>query len=78
MDREKEYNLIYVCKETGREFRVKRITKNDYKILDLSTGEATAISSSRLRKFYIADKGNAKRQRRAFQALDDALFGKRI
>ena len=60
-----DYNLIYYHRETGRKYLAKRITKDDYVILDPDFPEARLrLSLYALNKAYEADKGNFKRRKK--------------
>lgn len=55
---EEEFRLIYRHKESGKEFRAKRVIKDHYVLLDPETNEKTRISKWKLDKEYEWDKGN--------------------
>lgn len=59
-----DFNLIYFHRETGEEYRVKKISRLDCIILDITTGTKLPLSSWFLGKYYVADKDNHKRQKK--------------
>lgn len=70
---ESEFRLKYTHKETGKEVRVKMVTRLDYVIWDPETKTRTPISRSRLIAEYDADKGNRKPTKRARLNFENPL-----
>jgi hypothetical protein len=59
-----DFNLVYYHKETGKEYRVKKITRLNVRILDPETGAKLDLSKYALDKSFKADKDNGKRQKK--------------
>ena len=59
-----DFNLTYYSKETGVAYRVKKITRHDYIIMDPETKTKLPISKWALNQGFKADKDNGKNQKR--------------
>jgi len=55
-----DYNLIYHELETGKVFKAKRITSNDFKFFDTTTGLKIDVTLSRIRRKFKGDPANLK------------------
>lgn len=68
MEIEKEFNLVFYHRESGKMYRVKRITRLDFILIDpedyLETRVRLALSRHALDKAFYADKENGKRQKK--------------
>lgn len=64
MEENKDFNLVFYHKETGKKYLGKRITKHDYRIMDPETKVKLPISRHALDKSFKADKENGKRQKK--------------
>lgn len=53
-----EYYLTFTDKESGKKFVGKRVTANDYILVDPVTGLKTPYTYHRLRKIFLIDKNN--------------------
>lgn len=58
------FNLIFIHKETGEEYRVKGITRYDYIIEDPETKTKMPISRAALLRMFTSHKDNGKNQKR--------------
>lgn len=60
-----DFNLVYYHRETEKKYLAKRVTKDDYVILDPEFPDARLrLSAYAINKAYKADKNNSKRQRK--------------
>lgn len=55
------YTLIYHELETGKAFKAKRITYNDFKFFDTTTGLKIDVTLHTIRKKFKGDPANVRR-----------------
>lgn len=58
------FNLIFIHKETGVEYRAKSVTRNDYIIEDPETKTKMPISRAALMNRFNSHKDNSKNQKK--------------
>lgn len=58
------FNLTYYSRETGIAYKVKKITRHDYIIMDEETKTKLPISKWALNKSFRACRNNEKNQKR--------------
>lgn len=59
-----DFNLIYYHRETGVAYKVKRVNRLNFVILDPESSTKLHLSAWALRKSFRADKNNGKRQKK--------------
>ena len=59
-----DFNLTYYSKETGVAYKVKKITRHDYIIMDEETKTKLPISKWALNQGFRACRNNGKNQKR--------------
>lgn len=66
MNLEEQYPLLYTCKKTGKEYRVKRVTTQDYVVVDPETLEKTFLTQSKLRTRFESNRSVGRERSRKF------------